>query len=176
MVQLAQGRHRQGSEGWPSAILLLTTCRQITHIYSVDEGLIKGQPSPAQPRAPLSINAAMNLHRGSERTVHPRAVRLVYDAKFLKWLHEAQYFLTDSGVVGVAERVTRIQPGYAVVSLKGASEDSLFAVKQLPAQQSDHVLLNGVYIHFTQEEVEVHKALVDDLNAGILDTEKISLV
>ncbi|KAI6352745.1 hypothetical protein MCOR25_009314 [Pyricularia grisea] len=105
-----------------------------------------------------------------------KAIWRQYDAKFLKWLHEAQYFLTDSGVVGVAERVTRIQPGYAVVSLKGASEDSLFAVKQLPAQQSDHVLLNGVYIHFTQEEVEVHKALVDDLNAGILDTEKISLV
>ncbi|TLD31460.1 hypothetical protein PspLS_02884 [Pyricularia sp. CBS 133598] len=99
-----------------------------------------------------------------------------YNDKFLKWLHEAQYFITDSDVVGVAERVTCVRPGDAVVSLKGASEDSLFAIRQLPAQQSDHILLNGVYIYFTPEETEAHKALVDDLNAGVLDTEKITFV
>ncbi|KAI7928425.1 hypothetical protein M9X92_001811 [Pyricularia oryzae] len=174
-VQLAHGQPRAGeriakvhhphAQGGSPCEPLLTTRPQLAHIYliySVDT-------VPACPDR--------GLHRGSECALHPRAVRFVYDAKLLKWLHEAQYFLTDGGVVGVAERVTRIQPGDAVVSLKGASEDSLFAIRQLPpAQQSDHILLNGVYIHFTPEEAEAHKAFVDDLNAGILDTQKITLV
>ncbi|KAI6434864.1 hypothetical protein MCOR22_009395 [Pyricularia oryzae] len=151
--------------------------RRIEFVDSLFEGFTGGQ-SVLFTRAQFGSWYEHVVTRTTDQlSDEEKAIWCQYDAKLLKWLHEAQYFLTDGGVVGVAERVTRIQPGDAVVSLKGASEDSLFAIRQLPpAQQSDHILLNGVYIHFTPEEAEAHKAFVDDLNAGILDTQKITLV
>lgn len=100
----------------------------------------------------------------------------LYNAKLLKWLHEAQYFLTDAGVIGVAERVSSIRPRDEVVSFKGASDDSLFVVRLLSLGSSDFVLINGVYLHFNEEERKAHCKIVDDLNAGKVQTIKYPLV
>ncbi|EEY16620.1 conserved hypothetical protein [Verticillium alfalfae VaMs.102] len=104
-----------------------------------------------------------------------REIWSLYNAKLLKWLHEAQYFLTDAGILGVAERVTGVRVGDPIVSFKGATEDSLFAIRKF-SDRGDYVLLNGIFMAFTEEEEKAHVQLVDDLNDGKVKTEKYVLV
>lgn len=103
-----------------------------------------------------------------------------YNAKLLKWLHEAQYFITDAGLIGVAERVSEVQVGDEVVSMKGASEDSLFVIRRLEDgaadAANDYILMNGAYLHFTSDEEKAHQELVDGINAGKVDTMRYSLL
>jgi hypothetical protein len=106
-----------------------------------------------------------------------------YSARLVKFLAEAQFFLTADGrVIGVAERVSGVRPRDEVCSFKGASEDSIFVVRWLDKETEggeyvagDYVLINGVYLHFTGEERKAHEKLVDELNQGKVETTKYTL-
>lgn len=100
----------------------------------------------------------------------------LYNAKLLKWLHEAQYFITNDGVIGVAERVSGVKAGDEIVSFKGGSDDSLFVVRSLGSSSSEFILINGIYLQFTEQEAKAHCEIVDGINAGKVATVKYSLV
>ncbi|KAN0108066.1 hypothetical protein V8E51_007808 [Hyaloscypha variabilis] len=85
------------------------------------------------------------------------------------FLANAIFFVTKGAVIRLAERVCKFKQGGLLISFKGCSAESVLIVRRVNERFE---LISGSYLHFSGDERVAHEKMVDNLNDGVLKSEK----